>query len=101
MDDTLALGGNIELTGFGQCDRGSMVVIKKIVGNYARKFSDNAGMQKLQLTIKSIHGEQTSNKFEVHAQILTNSKNYSSTVTDHNLFFVLDKAMKKLEQQLG
>jgi len=98
MDDTLALGGNIELTGFNQIDPGAMVVVKKIVGNYSRKFSDKVDMQKLQITMKPIHG---TSKFEVHAKVLTNAKDFLSEVTDHNIFFVLDKAMKKLEQQFS
>ena len=41
MSDALQLGGNIELSGFREIDPASMVIIKKIVGNYARKFSDH------------------------------------------------------------
>jgi len=63
-----------------------------------RKFSDKVDMQKLQITMKPIHG---TTKFEVHAKVLTNAKDFLSEVTDHNIFFVLDKAMKKLEQQFG
>jgi len=98
MDDTLILGGNIELTGFNHIDPGEMIVVKKIVGNYSKKFSDRVDMQKLQITMKSIHG---TSKFEVHAKVLTNAKDFLSEVTDHNIFFVLDKAMKKLEQQFS
>jgi len=34
MSDELQLGGNINLSGFKEIDSGSMVVLKKIVGNY-------------------------------------------------------------------
>jgi len=99
MDDTLELGGNIELTGFRELDPGSMIVVKKIIGNYARKFSNKVELQKLKITIKPVHGEDSG--YEVHSTILTSDKNYIAESTDHNIFFVLDKAMKKLEQQMG
>ena len=37
MDETLELGGNIELKGFGSMDKSSMVIVKKIIGNYYLK----------------------------------------------------------------
>ena len=99
MDDTLELGGNIELTGFRELDPGSMIVVKKIIGNYARKFSNKVELQKLKITLKPVHGEDS--RYEVHSTILTSDKDYIAEVTDHNIFFVLGKAMKKLEQQMG
>ena len=49
--------------------------------------------------MKPVHGDESG--YEIHSAVLTTDKNYISEITDHNLFFVLDKAMKKLEQQLG
>ena len=40
MDDNVQLGGNIELSGFRDIDGASMVVLKKIIGNYARRLSE-------------------------------------------------------------
>ncbi|MBD3259811.1 hypothetical protein GF371_04255, partial [Candidatus Woesearchaeota archaeon] len=40
--ETIKLGGNIELSGFRDLDGGTMVILKKIVGNYVRKLSDNS-----------------------------------------------------------
>jgi len=38
MDDTLELGGNIELTGFRELDPGSMIVVKKNSDTYRVHF---------------------------------------------------------------
>ena len=38
--DVLELGGSIQLSGFSGIDGGQMVVVKKIVGNYAKRLSD-------------------------------------------------------------
>ena len=74
MDDTLELGGNIELTGFRELDPGSMIVVKKIIGNYARKFSNKVELLKLKITLKPVHGEES--RYEVHSTILTSDKDY-------------------------
>ncbi|MFQ5620268.1 MAG: hypothetical protein ACE5FT_00320 [Candidatus Nanoarchaeia archaeon] len=97
MDDLIALGGNIELSGFSKLDRGSMMVLKKIVGSYARKFADRCDVEALKLRMKSIHGS----KVELHSQLVTPGRTYSSEVVDHNLFFVLDKGLKKLEHSMS
>ncbi len=96
MDDNLVLGGNIELTGFKDVDRTKMVVVKKIVGNYSRRFSDrSATFEKLHLTLKKVGN----NKYEVHGKLSDNGKVNTSEVTENNLFVALDKALQKLEHQ--
>jgi len=98
MDDLIELGGKIQLSGFKDLDRSSMVILKKIVGNYARKFSGTCrNFEALQLHLKAIHGS----KFELHGKVIDNGTPHSSEVTDRNLFFVLDKTLKKLENSLN
>ena len=100
MDDILQLGGHIELAGFKELDRGSMSILKKIIGNYAKKFSESCEQfEGLSLHMKQIHGEG-SNKFELHGKVINKGAAYTSEVTDHNLFFVVGKALKKLENSL-
>ena len=99
MDDLMELGGNIDLVGFKDIDRGSMVIIKKLVGNHVRKMADmSESFERLTLTIKPVHGGK--NKYEVHARMTDNGKNYTSEVTDFNLFFTLDKALSKVASSL-
>jgi len=94
MEDIQQLGGNIELTGFREIDGGSMIILKKIIGNYARKFSDRLGnVEKLSLTVKNVG----SNKFELHAQLVADGQVHTSEITDNNLFVLADSALKKLE----
>ena len=92
--DVLELGGNIELVGFKDVDRGSMIIVKKLVGNHVRKMNElTSNFERLTLTIKPIHG---GGKFEVHARLLDNGKQLVSEATDFNLFFTLDRALTKL-----
>ena len=98
MDDIQQLGGNIELSGFRDFDGGSMIILKKIIGNYAKKFSGTCtNFEKLSITMKQVH---SGNKFEIHGKVIDNGKNYVSELTDHNIFFVLDKVLKKIENSM-
>ncbi len=87
--DKLTLGGGIELSGFKTVDLGMMVVVKKIVGSYARKFSDdNKDFEKLSV---SLDGKKLSGELTVGGKAKT------SEVEEDNLFVTLDKVMKGLE----
>ena len=97
-EDSLNLGGNIQLTGFRGVDRGSMVVVKKIVGTYARKFSDqNKDFQQLSLRLKPVHASEKSQIYHVGGKVMISGKAYTSEVEERNLFFVVDKVLKKIE----
>ncbi len=101
MSDALQLGGSIELSGFKELDPGSMVILKKIVGNYARKFSSQCeDFEKLSLSMKKVHETEGSRKFEIHGMVIDKGKTYLSTVTDYNLFIVLDRVLKKIEAEM-
>lgn len=101
MDDSVTLGGNIELSGFRDIDPGSMVILKKIVGNFAKKFSDhNEDFQKLHVTMKPLHEREKGEIYEIHGRLHVNGHALSAEMVDRNLFYCLDKVMKKLESEL-
>ena len=61
----MELGGNIQLTGFEDVDRTEMVIIKKVVGNYAKKFYETIdNFQELSVTIKKDHKTSGSEKYK-------------------------------------
>jgi ribosome-associated translation inhibitor RaiA len=101
-DNVLQLGGNIELSGFNELDGGIMMVLKKIVGNYARKMSDrSSNFEKLSLHVKKVHEKEKGKKYELHAQLLDNGKSMNASFTDRNLFVAVDSALKGIEKQMG
>lgn len=101
MADVVELGGNIELKGFSELDGASMVVVKKIVGNYAKKFSEKCKkFEKLSVTLKKVHKREKSEKYELHAKVSDGGKDYNAEITDRNLFFVLDSVLKKVEKEI-
>lgn len=89
------LGGNIELSGFRMLDGGSMIVLKKIIGNYARKFADNHHSEKLHL-----HLARESDTYALTGSVHIQGQAVTATHADKNVFFVVDTVLKKLETQL-
>jgi ribosome-associated translation inhibitor RaiA len=100
-DKNQKLGGNIELSGFKAIDVSSMIVLKKIVGNYAKKIEGlTKNMQTLHLTLKTVHEREKSEKYEIHAKVIDDGKVYPSEVTDRNLFVAVDDSLKKIVKEL-
>lgn len=98
MEDILQLGGSIELSGFGSLDGGMMIILKKIVGNYARRMSDmSKKFESLSLNMKTVHD----NQFELHAKLLDNGKITASSAVERNLFTAVDAALKKIMAEIG
>ena len=102
MDDILQLGGNIQLAGFRDIDGASMVILKKIIGNYVRKMSEVAKkFESLNVTMKPVHETEKSEKYEIHAKLLDNGKPIVSEVVERNLFVAVDNALKKIINELN
>lgn len=89
-EETLLLGNNIHLAGFKEVDPSRMVVVKKIVGNYVRKFEERyPEFHEIKIHLKKIHASG----FEVQVDALIGSEHQNGEVTEYNLFFALDKAL--------
>ena len=100
-DESIKLGGNIQLTGFREIDGSSMIVLKKIIGNYAKRISELAKkLEVLHITLKSVHGREKSEKYEVHVKIIDDGRVYASEVTDRNLFVAVDIVLKKMVNEI-
>lgn len=96
----IELGGEITLKGFGDLDGGELVVVKKLVGRYARKLSENSnGYKGLTVTMKPVHKTENSQKYELHAMADLDGDQITSEVTDRNLFMALDDVLQKVLTQ--
>lgn len=96
----IELGGNIELVGFREIDPQSLVVVKKIVGNYAKRFNDLAPVEKLTMSLKTVHERESSELYELQTKLICKGKTANSSVTDRNLFFAIDASLKKIEKEV-
>ena len=98
----MQLGGNIELSGFRDMDGATMVVLKKIIGNHARRMKElNDKYESLKITMKPVHETEKSEKYEIHAQLMAAGKPVVSEVTERNLFVAVDDALKKIISEIS
>jgi len=94
----IELGGNIVLVGFRELDPAKLVVVKKVVGNYVKKLSnESTNLEKLTITMKMIGNEQ---KTELHGKLINNGAVITSEATEMNLFFALDGVLKGILAQM-
>ena len=101
MDEDVELGGKISLSGFKEVQPAELVVAKKLIGSYARKFSDSLeNYEGLKLTLKAVHKTPGSEKFEIHGKLVFNGKMKLAEVIDRNFFMALDNVLKKLEYEM-
>ena len=90
----IELGGNIALEGFEGKDSGTLVVVKKVVGNYARNIAMKQSFDKLHITY--IDGE----KSKINAKLISKGEVSIKEAEDSNLFFALDNALNQLMDEL-
>ncbi|MBU0667404.1 MAG: hypothetical protein ABIC91_04500 [Nanoarchaeota archaeon] len=99
----IELGGNITLVGFKDLDHAELIVVKKMVGSYARKMSDlSEDFEGLTVTMKEVHKTAKNNQqYEIHGKLMQGGKPYTSEVTDRNIFVAMDKVLKKIIAEIS
>ena len=98
QEETVKLGGNIELSGFNDIDGASMVILKKIIGNQVKKFSKTVeNYELLRLVKKNVH---SNSKFEVHVLFAYNGNSVNVANIDNNLFMSVSGAMDKIRNSV-
>ncbi len=87
----IELGGNIKLKGFTELDAATLIVVKKIVGNYTKRLSNNhPDFNELLLELN----QQEDKMFNINANFSKKSGNVSSEADGSNIFFALSKALE-------
>jgi len=89
------LGSSIQLSGFDHLVQGGgLVIIKKVVGNYVKVFSENnPQFENLQLNL-NVNEE---NSYEIAAEMTCGDKH--KAVSNHeNLYFAVDNVLKELQK---
>lgn len=90
--DKIELGGNICLKGFSSLERAHLVVVKKIVGSYARAISEKGRkFEKLAVSM-----EKGPDGYKITAALLTEGDEDKAEASNNNLFSAIDGALKKL-----
>ena len=76
-EDSLNLGGNIQLSGFRALDGASMIIIKKMVGSFANKIAEKCKkFQNLRIHLKKLHQTEGSEGIN-HVAVTSNMQFFS------------------------
>ena len=73
----------------------SIIIVKKIVGNYGNNLSVTSKLEKLSLAMNKIQ-EEKDKKFEVHVKLVIDAKEFDSDSAERNLFMAISNALKKI-----
>ncbi|MDD5253884.1 MAG: hypothetical protein PHG05_02150 [Candidatus Nanoarchaeia archaeon] len=92
----IELGGNIKLAGFKELEPAKLIVVKKMVGTYAKKIAETSPFQELSLTLKGVHNSN----FEIKANVIIEGQNHHAETTDYNLFFAMDKVLSQITEMV-
>jgi S-adenosylmethionine synthetase len=100
------LGGNIKLIGFRELDPGSMIIAKKMIGTYVRKYSEFCkNIQEVSISLKSVHKIEDSERYEISVKLINNGQVYSADNLEDrkplNLFIVLDSVLAKVHNEVA
>ena len=85
----IKLGGNIVLDGCDGLEPATLIVLKKMVGNYARKISEKATFEELRIILSN-----NDNMYKLEALLKTKEGETSKAGEDNNLFFALNNALR-------
>lgn len=86
----IELGGSINLENFEEIDKGLLIVIKKVAGNYTKQITEKFKDFK-KITISLV----PKTKYKVKVTLET-SETKESEAENINLFFALDQALNKV-----
>ncbi|MBT7903135.1 hypothetical protein HN587_04660 [Candidatus Woesearchaeota archaeon] len=97
--EAISLGGSIELVGFRDLDRSTMVILKKMIGNHVRKMTEiSSDFESISISKKNIHG--SNKKVELHAKAMVAGRPITRDETDFNIFFTIDRVLSSLSEEL-
>jgi len=97
-DKETKLGGNLALVGFEILEPTELVVVKKIVGNYIRKMSNNGNYKEMKLTLQQ-HKHGKTFKHEIKGLALFEEGRFNSDAMEWNLYTALSKVCDKMLQE--
>ena len=96
-NNELRLGGNILLIGFS-LEPMEMVVVKKLIGNYAKKIGEKIECKEIKISLKKTEKAQ-SFLHEISASAETNNGILAADSVDRNLYTAISEALNKIYAQ--
>ncbi len=91
----VSLGGNIALVGFNILEPAELTIIKKIVGTYVKKLSNQGDYKEMKLTLQQ-HPHGKTFKHEVMGMAVFGEGMFNSNVTEWNLYTAVSQVCEKI-----
>jgi len=95
--EELKLGGNIVLVGFS-LDPAEMIIVKKIVGHYAKRISEQIEYSEIKITLKQSQKQQAF-LHELSVKVTTNKDSLHANKQDKNIYSGLSDALEAIYNQ--
>jgi len=86
----IELGDKIKLNGFDNLDPAAIIVVKKMVGSFARKFIEKNGLYEF--------FEITNENNKISTSMIVEDNTINSISNEKNIYFGLSKALKGLKK---
>ena len=93
------LGGNITLVDFN-LDNQEMIILKKIIGNYAKKIRNITDYSELKIVMKT-HKKTKAIKYEIKAKLAAGTSEANAETEGYNPFVAINEALRKIEGEIG
>ncbi len=93
--DEINLGGSISLVGFDVLEPVELAVVKKLVGNFVRKLTNQVEYSSLRLELKQ-HKKGKTFLHEINGEAEIDKHSLGAKAEDYNLYACLNKVSEKL-----
>lgn len=91
--DNINLGGNIVLSGFEELEYMELIVVKKIIGSFAKELREKTSYEELLVKL--------SRTDEYKISVLLKADNeFSSTSSDNNLFYAISNSFIEINKKI-
>lgn len=90
----------IELSGFNGLERVETQEVQRSIDRYFGRIQKR-GCSYLKVTMKKVHEQPHSEKFEIHALATAPGKKYVSEVTDRSLIGAIETALQKVLNEMS
>lgn len=98
----MSIGNDIILTGFKDLDEQTQMQVKKLVETHVNTIRNHFGekFNRVNLTLKSIHKRETSQKYDINIHLRVDNKDYYAEFVDRNLFTTIDTVFEKVQKEV-
>ena len=93
----IELGGNIKIEGIDAFDKGSFIILKKMVSTFVKEISEGKNLNNFELNLSV----EEDSKIKIKVKLVIDDKEIKSEITHNNLFIGLNEIFNELKFKIG